>query len=134
MRRIFIFIPVSRRIKGYTSFVEKYVTGRRKRFRPHKVYIILIRITSQVDLAMSVRMNAEILETIRARLLGFGMQIPELLTQRKFVSAAFIKIKENIEFFKFFFVGYDKFVYFVQILSSLHNAVSHRFSLQLFFL
>jgi len=44
-------------------------------------------------------MNAEILETIRARLLGFGMQIPELLTQRKFVSAAFIKIKENIEFF-----------------------------------
>jgi len=32
-------------------------------------------------------MNAEISETIRARLLGFGMQIPELLTQRKFVSA-----------------------------------------------
>jgi len=88
MRRIFIFIPVTRRVKGYTRFVEKYVTGRRKRFRPHKVYIILIRITSQVDLAMSVRMNAEILETIRSRLLGFGMQIPELLTQRKFVSAA----------------------------------------------
>jgi len=33
-------------------------------------------------------MNAEISETIRARLLGFGMQIPELLAQRKFVSAA----------------------------------------------
>jgi len=33
-------------------------------------------------------MNAEISETIRARLLGLGMQIPELLTQRKFVSAA----------------------------------------------
>jgi len=32
-------------------------------------------------------MNAEILETIRARLLRFGVQIPELLTQRKFVSA-----------------------------------------------
>jgi len=31
-----------------------YVTGRRKRFRPHKVYIFLIRITSRVDLAMSV--------------------------------------------------------------------------------
>jgi len=29
-------------------------------------------------------MNAEISET---RLLGFGVQIPELLTQRKFVSA-----------------------------------------------
>jgi len=32
-------------------------------------------------------MNAEISETIRARLLGFGMQISELLAQRKFVSA-----------------------------------------------
>jgi len=40
------------------------------RFRPHKVYILLIGITSRVDLAMpvclSVRMNAEISETIRA--------------------------------------------------------------------
>jgi len=33
-------------------------------------------------------MNAEISETIRATLLRFGVQIPELLTQRKFVSAA----------------------------------------------
>jgi len=33
-------------------------------------------------------MNAEISETIRARLLGYGMQIPELLTQRKFDSPA----------------------------------------------
>jgi len=32
-------------------------------------------------------MNAEISETIRARLLRFGVKIPELLTQRKFVSA-----------------------------------------------
>jgi len=31
-------------------------------------------------------MNAEISETIRARLLRLGMHIPELLTQRKFVS------------------------------------------------
>jgi len=93
-----IFIPVTRRVKGYTRFVEKYVTGGRKRFRPHKVYIFLIRITSRVDLAMSVcptvrlsvclsvRMNAEISETMRARLLRFGVQIPELLTQRNFVS------------------------------------------------
>jgi len=47
--------------------------------------------TSRVDLAKSVFpsvwMNAEISETIRARLLRFGVQIPELLTQRKFVSA-----------------------------------------------
>jgi len=70
MRRIFIFIPVTRRVKGYSRFVEKYATRRRKSFRPHKLYIILIRITSQVDLSLSVRMNAEILETIRARLLG----------------------------------------------------------------
>jgi len=26
-----IFIPVTRRVKGYTRFVGKYVTGRRKR-------------------------------------------------------------------------------------------------------
>jgi len=32
-------------------------------------------------------MNAEISETIRARLLGLGMEIPELLSQGKFVSA-----------------------------------------------
>jgi len=83
---LYIFIPVTRTAKGYTRFVRKYVTGRRKRFQPHKVYIFLIRIRSRVDLArsvcLSVRMNAE---TIRARLLGLGMQIPELLTQRKFV-------------------------------------------------
>jgi len=51
---MFLFIPVTRRVKGYTRFVGKYVTGRGKRFRPHKVYIFLIRITSRVDLAMSV--------------------------------------------------------------------------------
>jgi len=33
-------------------------------------------------------MNAEISETVRARLLGLGMQISEHLKQRKFVSAA----------------------------------------------
>jgi len=32
-------------------------------------------------------MNAVISETKRARVLGFAMQIPELLAQRKFVSA-----------------------------------------------
>jgi len=58
----------TRRVKGYTRFVGMYVTGRRKRFRPYKVYIFLIRITRGVDLAMSVcpsdPMNAEISETI----------------------------------------------------------------------
>jgi len=33
----YVFIPVTRRVKGYTKFVGKYVTGGRKRFRPHKV-------------------------------------------------------------------------------------------------
>jgi len=47
-------IPVTRRVKGYTRFVGKYVPGKRKRFRPHKEYIFLIRISSRVDLAMSV--------------------------------------------------------------------------------
>jgi len=33
-------------------------------------------------------MNAEISETIRARLLGIGMQIPEIPAQSKFISPA----------------------------------------------
>jgi len=84
-----LFILVTRRVKGYTKFVGKYVTGRRKRFRPHKEYIhILDQDHRRVDLAMSVcpsvRMNAEISETT---ILGLGMQIPEIPAQRKFVSA-----------------------------------------------
>jgi len=47
-------IPATLWVKGYTRFVRKYVTGKRKRFRPHKVYKFLFRITSWVDLAMSV--------------------------------------------------------------------------------
>jgi len=49
-----VVIPATCRVKGYTRLVGKYVTGRRKRFPPHKVFIFLIRITSRVDLAMSV--------------------------------------------------------------------------------
>jgi len=37
----------------YTRFVGRYVIGRRKRFRSH-IYIFLMRITSRVDLVMSV--------------------------------------------------------------------------------
>jgi len=40
-----------------------------------------------MSVCLSVRIKAEISETVKARLLGLGMQIPELLTQRKFVSA-----------------------------------------------
>jgi len=48
----FIFLPVTLQwVKGYTRFVEKYVTGWRKRFRRNKVYI---RINSRIDLAISV--------------------------------------------------------------------------------
>jgi len=75
-----IYLPVTRRVKGYTRFVG-----------PHKVFIFLIRVTSRVDLAMSlcpsVRMNAEISETIRATILELGKQIPEIPAQPKFVSA-----------------------------------------------
>jgi len=35
----------------------------------------------------SVRMNAEISETLQVTILGLGMQIPEIPAQRKFVSA-----------------------------------------------
>jgi len=65
-----------------------YVKGKRMRFPPHKVYIFLIRITCRINLAMSsVRINIEISDTIRATILGLGMQIPEIPAQRKFVSA-----------------------------------------------
>jgi len=37
-----IFIPVTRRVIGYTRLVGKYVTGRWKRLRPHKVYKVYI--------------------------------------------------------------------------------------------
>jgi len=37
---------------------------------------------------MGAGMNAEISETLRARQLGLGMNIPKLLAQRRFVSAA----------------------------------------------
>jgi len=55
-------LPVTRRVKGYTKIVTKYVTGRRKRFRLHKLYdiiilytfLFLIRIKNRVDLALSV--------------------------------------------------------------------------------
>lgn len=45
---------VTRRVKRYTRFLEKYVTSRRMRFLPYKVYKFLIRINSLVDLALSV--------------------------------------------------------------------------------
>jgi len=48
---LLFFIPVDRRVKGHTIFVENYVKGASKRF---KVYIFLIRINSRVDLAKSV--------------------------------------------------------------------------------
>jgi len=41
-------------VKGYIRIVEKYVTGRRKRFRTYKEYIFLIRINNRVDLAKSI--------------------------------------------------------------------------------
>jgi len=86
---LYIFIPVTRRVKGYTRFVGKYVTGRRK--WPYKVYIFLIRINSRVNLAMSVclsvRMNAEISEATKAGILELGMQTLEIPAQRKLVSS-----------------------------------------------
>jgi len=50
--RNFIIIPVTRRVKGYTRFVEKYITGRRKRFGLYNVYIFLTRINSRLDLSV----------------------------------------------------------------------------------
>jgi len=54
--------------------ISSGIISSKKRVRSYKVYIFLIRTTSRVDLAMSVsppvRMNAVILETIKAGILG----------------------------------------------------------------
>jgi len=33
-----VFIPITGRVKEYTRSIGKYVTGRKNRFRPNKVY------------------------------------------------------------------------------------------------
>lgn len=40
--QVTVFIPVTRKIKMYTTFVEKFVTGKRKRLRPCKVYVYIL--------------------------------------------------------------------------------------------
>jgi len=50
------------------------------RYRTYKIYIFLIRINSRVDLALvclSVRINVEILGTIKARGMILSIQILE---------------------------------------------------------
>jgi len=83
----YVLIPVTRRVKAYNRFVEKYVTGTKKRFRLYKVYIVLIRINSRVDLAMSicptVRMNVDISGTIKVRRLRFSIQILKSINRTK---------------------------------------------------
>jgi len=82
---LLLFIFVTRIVKRYNRFIGKYVTGRRKSFRLHKKYIFLIRITSRVDLAMSICPYGRC--DIKAAVLGLGMQILKLPVQRKFVSS-----------------------------------------------
>jgi len=84
---------VTLRVKGYIRFVGKYVTDRMNRFRPYKVYVLLIRITSRVKLAMSVCPSVcPSVWTLSTRKiwklekLGLGMQILEVLGQRKCAS------------------------------------------------
>jgi len=94
--RVSVFIPVRVVVeKGYTRFVGKNVTGRRKRLRLHKVYtyihIFLIRITSRVDLAMSV-CPCERFDLANYRSVRFLSSIPELLTQHKIVTRIFFSI------------------------------------------
>jgi len=43
-----MFIGVTRRVKGYIVFVEKYVKGVGKRFQTYKVYLFFMRVTNQV--------------------------------------------------------------------------------------
>jgi len=67
------FFSFARRVKEYTRLVGKYLTDRRKRFRPHKPNPPSnVRLSVRPSVRLSVRMYAEIaetMETIRARLL-----------------------------------------------------------------
>lgn len=54
--------------KEYTNFVQRYGTGRRKRNKLHKVYILLKNITSRVKGAMNTEV---ILKAIRTLSTGF---------------------------------------------------------------
>jgi len=44
-----VVILVTRRLKGYIVDLGKYVISRRMRFRPYKVYIFFMRITSRLS-------------------------------------------------------------------------------------
>jgi len=76
MKKCEFYFYTCSRLKGRNRFIGKYVIGRRKRFGPYKVYPF-------------VRMNAEISKTIKAKKLGLGMQILEILARLKFVSAGY---------------------------------------------
>jgi len=61
--------------KRYTRFVEKYVTGRKKRFRLYKEYRGQDQYPSE---SSHVRKNVEIFGTMKARRLRFTIQVLEL--------------------------------------------------------
>jgi len=60
-----VFIPVTRRVKGYNKFVRDYVTVKRKRFRPYKVCIYIFIRMPCPSVRLSVRMNSHKLSTAK---------------------------------------------------------------------
>jgi len=104
------FIPVTRRVKGYTRFVGKYVTGRRNLFRPHKVLIFLNR-----------RISAEISETIRARILGFGIPVIPVTRRVKGYTRFVGKYVTGI---RNLFRPHKVYIFFIRITSRVNIAMS----------
>jgi len=74
------FLAMYGYIKGYIRFVEKYVTGRRKRSCPYTVYIFLTRIISvQQSVCPYERCD---LGNYKSFNTGIGIQILEIAAQR----------------------------------------------------
>jgi len=54
-----VIIPVTRRIKGYEyiRFAGMYIIGRRKRFRPYKLYIYILDQDYETSRSSHVRLS-----------------------------------------------------------------------------
>jgi len=73
---VVVVIPVTRRVRCYTRFIEKYVIGRRQSFHHMKpIYSRSGSISESIWRCPSVCMNVEISGTIQSRRLRLSIQM-----------------------------------------------------------
>jgi len=111
---VVVVIPVTRRVRCYTRFIEKYVIGRRQSFHHMKpIYSRSGSISESIWRCPSVCMNVEISGTIQSRRLRLSIQILEKYPQRKFVGLCCHahKSSKTATFFHIFisFLNFDWF-------------------------